>query len=1846
MAYGPKFRVEGISPDGHTYRADIEQEGYSGSVTTFTPAPDGLQLRWDTQSRQDLNEPWMIGTGSIRVKEEDPSPLAEIFDGGQFEYRVSLYQDSDLYFRGFAQTDLYEDSLWRFLSDPRIRFADGLGKLRDIAFQEAGSEEDVREALIRALDLLPNDLKSEVNMRWFPNGIPGSHPIEQLYVPDEAWHEDDTDTAPNPTPKRKSGRAVLRALLRRFGMRLMQSAGKWRMRQRLSLLDDSLEVATYNQNGVRMTSGTKTGRERDLTTYNADEESRSFQGEFGASSVQYNFKTPLKQILPNASFEEPFTEWTTEGDAQRVDIDTVSARTKTSDDKKAVKMTTADAKVKITDVVEIPKDPRIAMTLTWSDIRNRDFGTTRGKVAVHSSSHGLAQDFTTIENAALPGAETTLSLASTVGSTTGSVQGTPLMPAGTELRIFTDNPDTSPRGNRFTLSEPLRVGDQSVTGRLAQEIKQQSNFNLKPELQYWFWAGQGYQFTQILNKDYFTRHKVQVFMVTRQANPVHGPLMAQWRVGEASDGGFYAVNDVGMTFERDGEAIQSFTTTVVDETGAREVQEVPVGIGPSEDTGSRIYTQSEPTPEGWGRDSSGDSSLSELQATESLQMQRTSTETREFGIRLRSGDQDILPHHIYLDGSTRYEAIALRRNLLQGTARLNLAEIQDDGTDGLSVTTSFEGENTVASGGGGSSVQVLDGQGGSASAWDDITGKPDDLFARTGGTDSYADTVPLGKADIADSLSHSPGLADGIQTEIRSSANDKALATESAVQSYVDSNTAAAGELDGDGLKASGGLLNVKPSDFAGTGLTGANDDLGIADAGVGTTQLAPDAVTRDKIGDAAVGTTQIGANAVTRSKVADGQTFPIDIFGNADTVDGYDGSELAVLAEDESITGAWDHANPLKWSSGVTGVGYAGYFDIPVGSQDSKEYVLISRTDGNGNNNRVTGRLFMGRKSVSSSTGFATIYFHYDQDSGDGSRRNLYVEAIENTDTENVSVRPVEVTYDGTTWAAIEVDAGVAINDRVARLDHTSSYDRSVLQSRGFSEVSGVTEWEASGAGTLADLTLPSRVKIGTLEVDTFKPTSPLEWSFFGDEKSYEGYREIPVDTASTTEYVLISKLDGTDNSQQRVMGRLYYGRTVNSSVNDFANVYFYYNQNQGGGSRNFYVDSIEDEENAGGVNARPVEVTYNGDPWAAVEMKGDWAPAFRILSPEHTGNYDLSTVQAVSQSSVSGVMHWADSSKGSIAERYISGTLFSEGLVSAGDVDPDEGYARDIGAPDNKWLSLHAAELRVSTLTAAEERVTTGGRFVVGRSTELTRSLAAGDTTIYVKHNNLNSGDILHLEARGTVEFMEVTSTYTDEGDDYSYSVTRDLDGTGANAWSSGDGVFNTGQSGEGFIDLYAVNRLVEGATSTIAGPTIEFAERTGSGYNDIAARAVVGNLENSFGYTSEIYGLAAGDPDGEQITATKDGVAVDGTLTAEAGGVAKQWTVGDSIYMWDSSESVSGDDEIRVSSDGAGDGVSDFVRLYQTPSSADSWGLQGYDDGSEVFHLGEKYGSAAHRIAGLTMESSVLSAQDDAGGSVAVGSAIAPKDSDDSATFGLWGGVPTLKLRKSSESYYFAQAADPLFEMKWEGDKIFNVGSEGVFLDEMELRSLVATDTIQVGGDAVQNRIDIDGSSAEPQVLFYDDGDVVSVMSTEHAPSGYTPTQTDHVDITTSKETSLSVSMSGSQGQVIYEIVVRDNVQSPAPVFLRFEDQNGNSLYTEEETFQPSPYATTEGTFALPDGVTTVTIIVYTQGGPASGHYIEPSDPTGPSSSQVWGYKPVTVIDRRGVTVKKGQGIEESI
>ena len=191
--------------------------------------------------------------------------------------------------------------------------------------------------------------------------------------------------------------------------------------------------------------------------------------------------------------------------------------------------------------------------------------------------------------------------------------------------------------------------------------------------------------------------------------------------------------------------------------------------------------------------------------------------------------------------------------------------------------------------------------------------------------------------------------------------------------------------------------------------------------------------------------------------------------------------------------------------------------------------------------------------------------------------------------------------------------------------------------------------------------------------------------------------------------------------------------------------------------------------------------------------------------------------------------------------------------------DVLPATNYDINLGALSKKYLTLHAAELWVETLVAQNTIATIGGRILVGPTTYLSRDMGTGDTTIYVRHNQMVSGDRAYMEADGKVEFFAITSGPTTiSATEYSYTVTRNLDGTGANAWYAGDAMFNTGQAGNGFIDLYSLRGV---KTASQAGPTIVGNVRNSSTFNDWSEAWAIGNLNGLYGYGANTVGVGLG-------------------------------------------------------------------------------------------------------------------------------------------------------------------------------------------------------------------------------------------------------------------------------------------------------------------------------------------------------------------------------------------------
>jgi len=257
---------------------------------------------------------------------------------------------------------------------------------------------------------------------------------------------------------------------------------------------------------------------------------------------------------------------------------------------------------------------------------------------------------------------------------------------------------------------------------------------------------------------------------------------------------------------------------------------------------------------------------------------------------------------------------------------------------------------------------------------------------------------------------------------------------------------------------------------------------------------------------------------------------------------------------------------------------------------------------------------------------------------------------------------------------------------------------------------------------------------------------------------------------------------------------------------------------------------------------------------------------------------------------------------------------------LINSGDaVSPAATYTSNLGAVNNKWLTLHAAELRVETLVAEDVLATIGGRVVVAPTTVLNEDLSEGASIISVKHNQIANGDIVYLEANGNVEYMAVVSDPVASGDHWHYAVGRNKDGTGANSWYAGDAVLNMGTTGDGYIDIFSEHSI---ASATQYGPAIVGRVKTGTAWDASLARFAIGNLDGKFGYSGTEYGAAFGvsagpwikiDPtNGVRIghnTTTKiqldasGNATFSGSVTAAAGAIGG-WTIGAADLMAQSS------------------------------------------------------------------------------------------------------------------------------------------------------------------------------------------------------------------------------------------------------------------------------------------------------------------------------------------------------
>lgn len=210
----------------------------------------------------------------------------------------------------------------------------------------------------------------------------------------------------------------------------------------------------------------------------------------------------------------------------------------------------------------------------------------------------------------------------------------------------------------------------------------------------------------------------------------------------------------------------------------------------------------------------------------------------------------------------------------------------------------------------------------------------------------------------------------------------------------------------------------------------------------------------------------------------------------------------------------------------------------------------------------------------------------------------------------------------------------------------------------------------------------------------------------------------------------------------------------------------------------------------------------------------------------------------------------------------------------INASNVQPRTTDAYDLGSATLLWRKIYASEF--DTVLFSQNTITLlGGWLMVSKGEgSVDVAVATGTTSIDfgAGADTLAVNDFILFRATGKVEYMKVTGI----GAGNVRTVTRNVDGSGADTWAKGAPWVNLGNVGAGRIELNAYDT-----------PRISILEQ-GATYNAQTERIRIGDLASWQGAGLTGYGLAIGDYSGNEYMAYSPGggLIIRGTIRADDG------------------------------------------------------------------------------------------------------------------------------------------------------------------------------------------------------------------------------------------------------------------------------------------------------------------------------------------------------------------------
>ncbi len=215
-------------------------------------------------------------------------------------------------------------------------------------------------------------------------------------------------------------------------------------------------------------------------------------------------------------------------------------------------------------------------------------------------------------------------------------------------------------------------------------------------------------------------------------------------------------------------------------------------------------------------------------------------------------------------------------------------------------------------------------------------------------------------------------------------------------------------------------------------------------------------------------------------------------------------------------------------------------------------------------------------------------------------------------------------------------------------------------------------------------------------------------------------------------------------------------------------------------------------------------------------------------------------------------------------------SGTLIL--APGSGVVEPSSHAAADLGSSARKWRNVHALNLAIERIVAAEQRAVSGGRLLIGFSARLIDAMPRFVSVLDADTNVFTPGTIVILSSGGVTEYIRINSSGTAITGGWRYTVTRDLLNihNPDPAWPAGTLIFSTGLPGGGWLELNAGS-----SEFGLVGPAILAWQRFNTGATDYSVQLVAGNLMGKYDYTTAKFGFAAGDFSKRWVAVDQDAI-----------------------------------------------------------------------------------------------------------------------------------------------------------------------------------------------------------------------------------------------------------------------------------------------------------------------------------------------------------------------------------